>query len=167
MNDNTAQSTSRRWHVAPWPPLAWLETAIKAVALVIGFVALVGALSRGAFALPAGLRLGQLVVLGILSLGLVAAIFDRLLERELVAMIFVVVNNLGHWGMVLALASEPGPGPLLVAFCALMLIGDLVKLLFLKVHDFQVRNTPRVVLFGLTAVYGAGYTIILILELLR
>jgi hypothetical protein len=39
---------------------------------------------------------------------LVAATFDRLAEGEIVAMIFVAVNNLCHWGMVVALASEPG-----------------------------------------------------------
>lgn len=158
---------SNKWHIAQWPPLAWIETAIKALALVIGIVALVGALSQGAFAMPAGLRLAQFIVLAFLSLGLVTAIFDRLIEREVVAMIFVVFNNLGHWGMVAALASQPGPGSLLVAFCALMLMGDLVKLIFLKVHDFQVRDTPRAALFGLTSVYIVGYAIVLILELLR
>lgn len=144
---------SNEWYIGQWPPLAWLETAIKAVALIIGVVALVGALSYGAFALPRGVRLAQFVIQVILSLGLVAAIFDRLIGRELVAMVFVVFNNLGHWGMVAALASEPGPGSLLIAFCTLMLIGDLVKLVFLKVHDFRVRDTPRTVLFGLTSVY--------------
>jgi hypothetical protein len=76
--------------------------------------------------LPRGVRLAQFVIQAILSLGLVAAIFDRLIERELVAMVFVAFNNLGHWGVVAALASEPGPGSLLIAFCTLMLIGDLV-----------------------------------------
>ncbi len=162
MNDD---SSTRRWHVAQWSPLAWLETAIKLVAIVLGIVALVQALSAGSLALPGGLRLAQLVILGFLSLGLVAAIFDRLAEREIVAMAFVVLNNLGHWGMVWALASEPGPGALLLAFCALMMAGDLVKLAFLKVPDFTVRDTPRVVLFGLTSAYVVGYLVILLLEL--
>jgi hypothetical protein len=32
-----------------------------------------------------------------------------------VAMVFVLLNNLGHWGMVFALATMPGPGALLPA----------------------------------------------------
>ncbi len=27
------ESTKKRWHVASWPPLAWLETVIKLAAL--------------------------------------------------------------------------------------------------------------------------------------
>jgi hypothetical protein len=79
-------------------------------------------------------------------------------------MVFVVLNNLGHWGMVIALATDPGPGALLPAFAALMLAGDLVKLVFLKVHDFSVRGTPHAVLYGLTSVYIVGYLIILLLQ---
>jgi hypothetical protein len=161
------ETTPPRWHVASWPPLAWLETAIKLAALILGIVALVQALDGGTFALPGGLRLAQLIILALLSLGLVAAILDRLAEREIVAMIFVVINNLGHWGMVVALATEPGPGGLLLAFAGLMLLGDVVKLVFLRVHDFSVRDTPQPVLYGLTSVYVVGYLVILLLELMR
>ena len=161
------EPTKKRWHVSSWPLLAWLETVIKLAALVLGIVALVQALSGGTFALPGGLRLVQLVILAFLSLGLVAAIFDRLAEREIVAMAFVVLNNLGHWGMVVALATEPGPGWLLPAFAALMLLGDLVKLVFLRVHDFGVRDTPQAVLYGLTSVYVVGYLVILLFEFMR
>ena len=155
------------WHIASWPPLAWLETVIKAIALIIGISALIAALAGGAWALPGGLRLAQMIVLGILSLGLAAAIADRLRGREIVAMIFVVFNNLGHWGMVVALAAQTGPGAALVAFAALMLAGDLVKLVFLKTSGFTVRDTPRAVLYGLTSFYVTGYALLLLLEWLR
>jgi hypothetical protein len=164
MRENNTVSESRRWHVAPWPPLAWLETVIKLIAIAIGIVALIQALAGGQFSLPSGLRLAQLVILAFLSLGLVAAIFDRLVEREIVAMVFVILNNLGHWGMVVAMASKPGPGALLTAFAGLMLAGDVVKLVFLRVHDHSVRDTPRAVLYGLTLVYVAGYLVILLLQ---
>ena len=80
-------------------------------------------------------------------------------------MAFVLLNNLGHWGMVIALAAKPGPGWMLPAFAALMLLGDLVKLVFLKAHNFTVRDTPKVALYGLTSIYVAGYLLILLLEL--
>ncbi|MGD2040357.1 MAG: hypothetical protein PVH11_05990, partial [Anaerolineae bacterium] len=113
------------------------------------------------------LHLFQLIVLFVLSLGLVAAILDRWIEREIVAMVFVILNNVAHWGMVIALLFQPWPGWLLLAFAGLMLLGDLVKLVFLRVHtDFAVRNTPRVALYGLTGVYVTGYSMILLLELI-
>jgi hypothetical protein len=167
MSQNEKETTGKKWYVASWPPLAWLETVVKLAALILGIVALVQALSSGVFTLPNGLRLAQLVILAFLSLGLVAAIFDRLAEREIVAMVFVVINNLGHWGMVIALASEPGPGWLLLVFAGLMLLGDLVKLVFLRIHDFSVRDTPKAVLYGLTSAYVVGYLVILLLELMQ
>jgi hypothetical protein len=166
MNSERSQPPGKRWYVAKWPPLAWLETVIKLVALAFGVTALADALSSAEFALPGDMRLAQLILMTILSLGLVAAIFDRFVERELVAMGFVILNNLGHWGMVLALASEQGPGSRLVPFAGLMLLGDLVKLIFLRAHDFQVRDTPRSVLYGLTLFYVVGYVLLLMLELL-
>ena len=33
-----AAGTVKRWHVDAWPPLAWLETVIKLIALGIGLV---------------------------------------------------------------------------------------------------------------------------------
>jgi len=157
----------KHWHVASWPPLAWLETVVKLAALILGLVALVQTLAGGMFAWPGGLRLAQFIILAFLSLGLVAAILDRLAEREIVAMTFVVINNLGHWGLVVALATRPGPGWLLPTFAALMLLGDLVKLVFLRVHNFAVRDTPKAVLYGLTSVYAVGYLVILLLEWMR
>lgn len=153
------------WHIASWPPLAWVETGIKTIALILGIVAGVQALTEGVFTLPAGFRLAQTILLGLLSLGLIVAIFDRIIERELVAMIFVIVNNLGHWGMVVSLASGSSRGLMLVAFSILMLAGDIVKLVFLNVHDFRVRDTSPAAMFGLTSIYVIGYAIILTIEL--
>ena len=127
MSQEGTRSSTKKWYVGDWPPLAWAETVLKLAAIVFGIVAFVQAVSAGAFSLPSGPRLAQFLVLAFLSLGLLVATFDRLAEREIVAMIFVILNNLGHWGMVVALAAEPGPGWMLTAFAALMLVGDLVK----------------------------------------
>ena len=91
---------TRKWHIARWPALAWLETIIKLAALIIGIIAGANALSAANLAFPTGLALVQFIILIILSLGLVTAVFDRIADREIIAMFFVVVNNLGHWGMV-------------------------------------------------------------------
>ena len=160
------QQTRKKWHVARWPLLAWLETMVKLVALGIGVWALVSRLPAGALAWPAGGQRVQLIVLVVLSLGLVAAIYDRLLERELVAMGFVLVNNLGHWGMVAYLLMGPADSTWLTVFAALMAAGDLVKIGFLYRHNFQVRDTPPAVLYGLTGFYLLGYLVILALELI-
>lgn len=155
----------RQWYFANYPALAWVETVIKAAAMVVGIVALFISLAKGSFALPAGYRFAELIVMTILSTGLVAAIFDRLIEREIVAMVFVIFNNLAHWGIVASLVFLQEANPYLVPFCALMAIGDMVKTIFIKAHSFQVRDLPQFILFALTAIYMAGYIIVLTLEL--
>ena len=156
--------SSRSWHIARWPLLAWLETIIKLAALSIGIMAGVNALSVGSFTLPTGLQLVQFAILLLLSLGLIAAIFDRIADREIIAMIFVVVNNLGHWGMLLGLATGCD---YLLWFAGLMLLGDLVKVGFIRIHNFTVRDYAPQILYILTLFYVGGYTLLILLEWIR
>ncbi|MBN2471073.1 MAG: hypothetical protein JXN59_10140 [Anaerolineae bacterium] len=157
-------TSSKTWHIASWHPLAWVETVIKLAAFAVAIPAGARALGAGGLALPGGETLAQFVILAVLALGLLAAIYDRWLEKEIIAMGFVVLNNLAHWGMVLALAA-PINAPL-VAFAGLMLLGDLVKLVFLRTADFAVRDTPQRVLYSLTLFYVVGYLLLLLIALL-
>ena len=150
-----------KWHIAKWPALAWLETIIKLVALIIGISAGMNALVGGEFAFPTGAKLVQFIILIILSLGLVTAIFDRIADREIIAMIFVVLNNLGHWGMVLGLAAASEH---LLWFASFMLLGDLVKLLFIRVNHFTARDFSPRILYALTLFYVGGYALLILLE---
>jgi hypothetical protein len=158
--------SERGWHVGRWGPLGWAETAVKGAAQVIGIVALARAAGDPSSD-PGGLLLAQLVILGVLSLGLVAAIADRVMEREIISMAFVIPNNVAHWGMAYALATTPGPGRLLAVFCALMLAGEAIKLAFLARTGYRVRTASPGVVYGLTVFYAAGYAVILVLDALR
>jgi hypothetical protein len=157
------KSSASGWHVDQWPPLAWLETGLKGVAIAIGIAALLDVIGSP-LALPGGRSLIQWIVLGILSVGLLAAILDRLANREIVAMLFVLLNNLGHWGMLVAIASSANRySRWLVIFCGFMLAGDLVKLWFLRTSGFSVRDLPGWLLYALTTFYAVGYLIILLI----
>ena len=160
--DNSHQKS---WHVGQWPALAWLETMIKLAALFIGIITGINTLGGSNFTFPGGWSLVQWIILIILALGLLAAIFDRIADKEIVAMVFVVINNLGHWGMILGILGASAA--LLPWFAGLMLLGDLVKVVFIRVHKFTVREYGQRVLVGLTAVYITGYTLILLLELIK
>ena len=70
------------WHVGDYGRLGWAETAVKAVAFAIAFVALAHALDRE-LARPHGIHVFELVLLGVAELGLILAVGDRLIEREL------------------------------------------------------------------------------------
>lgn len=156
--------TAKSWYIGNWSGLALIETLLKLAGLAAAIIALIQAFS-GTPVSPTGTQLLQVLTLGILALGLVGAIGDRLIEREIIAMGFVLLNNIGHWGMVFALLRSPLPGALLLIFAGLFLLGDLVKVRWLLTSGFTVRNVPTRVLLALTLFYVAGYAFILLLAL--
>jgi hypothetical protein len=151
------------WRVGDWGVLGWLETALKAVGVLVGVGALLAALDGPADG-PSGIRLAQVVVLAVLSAGLLAGVADRLIEREVVGVVFAPAMAVGHIAMTIALARDDGLGGALVAFAALMLAGDLVKLAFLATSGFRVRDLPPAAVYGLTGAYVAGYVALLVMQ---
>ena len=146
------------WHVARWGAMGWIETGVKSCAFVCAYVALASSISTG-WSTPRGVRIVELVLIGIATLGLMAAIGDRLLEREIFAMVFVCFNNLAHLALLVSLLTTAGPGRLLTAFALLMICGELVKIRFLHSTGFTVRNTPTATVIGLTAAYALVYAL--------
>ncbi len=152
------------WHVGAWGPLGWLETVLKSAGIVVGIAALVATLGDPADG-PEGARLAQVVVLGLLALGLVAAIADRLADREIIGMVFIVTMNIGHDAMLIALLRDADLGGHLLAFAGLMLAGDLVKLVFLRTTGFTVRSVPPAAVYGLVGAYAVAYAALIVIEL--
>ena len=146
------------WHVARWGALGWIETGIKSLAFLCAYLALATSVTTG-WSTPRGVRIIELVLIGIAALGLLAAIGDRLLEREIVAMVFVCFNNLAHLALLLSLLTTDGPGRLLTVFAVLMMCGELVKIRFLHSTGFTVRNTSTSIVIGLTAAYAFLYAL--------
>lgn len=148
------------WHVGDWGALGLLETALKAVAFACAYVAAI--VADGDTALPGGARLAILVLLVIAEAGLVAAIGDRWLEREITAAVFVIFNNAAHLAMILAVLRDVSAG-WIAAFAVLMLAGELVKIAFLRSTGFTVRDASPSLLVRLTAGYAAIYAAIALL----
>lgn len=154
----TLAGQTNAWHVARWGTLGWIETGVKSSAFLCAYVALASSISTG-WSTPRGVRVAELVLVGIATLGLLAAIGDRLVEREIVAMVFVCFNNLAHLALLTSLVTTAGPGRLLTAFAVLMLCGELVKIRFLRSTGFTVRDTPASIVIGLTTAYAVVYAL--------
>jgi hypothetical protein len=161
-----SSSRETAWHVARWGRLGWIETAIKSIAFVCAYVALASSRTTG-WSTPHGVRIVELILIGIAALGLLAAIGDRVLEREIIAMVFACFNNLAHLALLASLVTTAGPGRLLTAFSLLMMGGELVKIRFLRCTGFTVRTTPAWVVVGLTAAYALVYAIAALVWLWR
>jgi hypothetical protein len=146
------------WHVGRWGALGWTETGIKSLGFLSAYAALATSITTG-WSVPAGVEIVELVLVGIATAGLLAAIGDRLLEREVVAMVFVCFANLAHLALLVSLVTTAGPGRLLTAFAVLMMCGELVKIRFLHSTGFTVRTTPTSIVIGLTAAYASVYAL--------
>ena len=150
------------WHVGDWGPLGWAETALKSAGVLVGIAALLTALDGDRDG-ASGARLAAVVILAVMSAGLVAGIADRLASREAVGFAFILAMVAGHVAMTVALARDGDLGGVLAAFAALMLAGDLVKLVFLRTTGFRVRSVPPAAVYGLTATYAVGYVALLLI----
>jgi hypothetical protein len=150
------------WHVGDWGPLGWAETALKSAGVLVGIGALLAALDGDRDG-ASGARLAAVAILGVMSLGLVAGIADRLASREAVGFAFILAMVAGHVAMTVALARDGDLAGALAAFAALMLAGDLVKLVFLRTTGFRVRDLPPAVVYGLTTAYALGYVALLVI----
>ena len=151
------------WTFYNWTFWGWLETGLKSVALLLGLWVMGANGFSGPWVLPAGLRLWQWSILGILSLGLFMAIINRWQNKEVFSMIFVIFNNIGHWGMFLALWQGVG-WTILPYFTLFMLLGDVTKIYFLRRYHYSERNVSPRIFIILTLVFVAGYAFILLLH---
>ena len=147
------------WYFYNWTFLGWLETGIKAVALIIGMWAFCLSRVSQIWMIPSGIQLIQWIVLSVLSLGIFVAIYNRWQNKEIVSMIFILFNNLGHWGMFLALTRNTG-WAILPIFSFLMMLGDLIKIIFLRQQHYTEKNIPPNIFIKLTLIFVLGYGII-------
>ncbi len=88
--------------------MGWIEPGVKARGFLCAYSALATSITPG-WSAPCGVRVVEIALIGIATIGLVAAIRDRLIEREIIAMGFVVLSNLAHLAIIASLATTAGP----------------------------------------------------------
>lgn len=131
------QTQKQTWHVASWGFWGWAETVVKLVGIFAGFLAFFGSLSADGFIVGGNPRLAAVLLVGFLALGFVTAVpYLRFQQREVISFIFVVLNGLGHLGLLIALLRQPQERTLPIIFAAAFVIGELVKQRFLAVSGY-------------------------------
>lgn len=153
------------WHVAPMAPLEKLETGLKVIAIVIAAAVFFQTRWASGGTEVAGSLAIQTRIVRVMAIGLAIAILDRLQQRELVSITFVVFNDLAHWGMYFALASGLASTVGVVAYCAFMMAGDIAKIVFFATTDYTVRRAPKPLLLAGVAAFVVAYGVVLVLAL--
>jgi len=155
-----------RWHAERWPPLSWAETALKLAAFGVAYTTLVSSVGRPAApAVEWTWRLAsQVAILGVLSIGLLLVVWDRWRRREVISMVFVLLNVPAHWGLFAAVLRTPTAQSGLLLFVWIMLAGDVVKSLSFYVSPLPVRDLSPAAGTALTGIYIAAYAAIGLIE---
>lgn len=156
--------TDENWHFENWHLLGWIETIIKSLAIFIGIYAFFLGSKQPGFLSINSLPGIQLVILLILSVGLLLAIINRYQKKDIISMVFILFNNWGHWGLLYAIYKGINI-KFLYSFVLLMLVGDLVKLVFIKKHSYSEGDISQKYFNYLTWIYVGGYLFIILLGL--
>lgn len=159
-------ATSNNWHVANWGLLGWLETAIKGLGMLVGFVAFVDSLGADKFIIGDNPHLAAVILLGLLTLGFVAPLFFRYVQKEVISMAFAVFNFLGHTALFLALVRQPDQEIYVILFGVAYIMGELVKQRFLTTTGYtEAGQSPKAMVNfsrGVMAIYALLIILVLI-----
>lgn len=124
------------WRVINWGIYGWIETALKGIALVMGIAAALNTPSDAPLTLTGHPRLLAVLLLFGLSLGTLVQLTFRFIQREVISVLFAVLNTAGHAGLVLALLRDPAMQIVPLLFCGFYLLGELAKQRFLRTTGY-------------------------------
>jgi hypothetical protein len=160
------QVSTQGWHTAEWGVWGWAETIVKLVGIGAGMLAFIQSDSSRAFVVGGNPHLAAVILLALLVLLTVGALAIRFGQREVISMIFAVLNFLGHVGLLIALLRVPDQRTLPIVFGVAFVLGELVKQRFLAVTGYTEsgRSSSAMMNFsrGLAVVY-ALFTVLVLL----
>jgi hypothetical protein len=160
------QTASQGWHVDNWGTWGWIETGLKLVAIAAGFLAFITSNSANPMTIGGNPELGAVIIVGLMTLLNVVALGLRFRQQEVISMIYVILNFLGHLALLIALLRQTDSQILPLAFAVFMVLGELAKQRFLSTSGYtengqtsgQMLNFSR----GIMAIYALLAIFILI-----
>jgi len=140
-----------------------MESLVKLLAIGVGIASLSIYLNQ-----PFnyhGTRITQMALMGIVGVVYLAAVAQRIRDKELFALGFIVVLNVGHIIMLLILILSIDPGAFIFTYAFLMILGEFIKVCFLFLaENIEVTWLSKNLLFVISGVFIIIYLIILILQ---
>jgi len=151
------------WRCQRYGPLGWMETLVKVIGICVGIASL--SIYNRAQRTLRTTRIVQIVFMAIAGAVLVGMIIQRVLDKELFALGFIVIHVIGHWIMVLILILSKDPGAFIFTYAFLMVLGEFIKVCFLFLaENIEVKFLTKPILFGISAFFVICYLIIIILQ---
>lgn len=136
-------ASEKDWRCHKYGPLGFVETLLKAAGMLV-CLASISLFDPSAQRQLTILRYVVLALLIFLTAANGVFIIQRLLEKEVCAVVFGICSTLAHLVLTIIGFESADPGQFVFVFGVLYLFGDIVKLVFLKVEDeFVVALLPR------------------------
>eukprot|EP01108_Squamamoeba_japonica_P008395 TRINITY_DN7466_c0_g1_i1.p2 TRINITY_DN7466_c0_g1~~TRINITY_DN7466_c0_g1_i1.p2 ORF type:complete len:180 (-),score=63.33 TRINITY_DN7466_c0_g1_i1:74-613(-) len=158
--------SEKDWRCAKYGPLGLIETILKVGGMLV-MLASIGLYDPQINRLEviSWSKTALVVVTGVIAFIHILLIPQRLLEREVCAIAFMIASALAHIIAPIIQLTAADPSQYIFCFALLMLFGDIVKLAFLKIEDeFQVHMLSRQNLIFLTSFTAFLYFATLILQ---
>jgi hypothetical protein len=154
------------WHVAQWGTLGWAETIVKGIGIIVAFIALAQALPTGVFTLGGNPRLAAIIVLALLTLIWLAPIPLRLQQKEIISMVFTILNLLAHIALLVALLYVLPDRTLPIIFGVAYLIGEAIKRRWLIVSGYTEGGRPQSMMFMVSNIFLGAYALFIVFMLI-
>jgi len=154
------------WHTANWGTLGWLETGLKLAAALVGFIAFVQSSSSNTWTVANHPHLVAVIILALLTLLWIGVLAIRFQQREIISMIYSILNALGHVALLIALLRMPEQRVLPVIFGVLWVLGELVKRRFLTVSGYTESGRSTSTMLQVSTVVTIAYGLFAVLMLL-
>jgi hypothetical protein len=161
-----ATTQSQGWHVANWGLWGWIETGLKLIGIGAGFLAFFGSSSATEMIVGGNPNLAAVILLALLTLGLFAAVFMRVMQKEIISLIFSILNVLGHAGILIALLRQPDQQTLPLIFAGFFVLGELAKQRFLAISGYTEAGQSGTAMLMFSRVVLAIYVVFIIFILL-
>ncbi len=158
----TTKSSPVGWHVASWGFWGWLETGIKLVGIVAGYIAFFNSTAVTELTIGGHPHLAAVILLALLTLAMIGLVFVRITQKELISIGYSILNALGHLALVFALLRVPTQTTLPIIFAVMFILGELAKQRFLTISGYVEGGANTVSMLMFSRVIGITYLILAI-----
>jgi len=148
------------WHVGSWGLWGWLETIIKLVGMLAAYAAFFA--SAGDFVIGGNPELGAVIIVALAMLITIVAITIRIRQREVISMVYALLNFLAHVALLIALLRLPAQTTLPLLFAIAFVIGELVKQYFLKVTGYTEQGQDIAGMIRFSRIVMSAYILLAI-----
>jgi len=144
------QQAAAGWHVANWGFWGWLETAIKLVGIVAGYIAFFNSSGVTDLTIGGSPRLAAVILVAVMTLAMIGVVFIRIMQKELISIGYSILNALGHIALLFALLRMPTQTTLPIIFAVAFILGELAKQRFLTISGYVEggANTASMLMFS-------------------